>query len=60
VSGADPHDRSGGFAVGNLPICRTKTACWPAGSLDFNINSVEGMCIIRAGSREEAEAIAAN
>ena len=30
-----------------------------AGPLDFNINSVEGMCIIRADSREKAETIAA-
>jgi uncharacterized protein YciI len=31
-----------------------------AGPLDFNINSVEGMCIVRAGSRGEAENIAAD
>jgi uncharacterized protein YciI len=31
-----------------------------AGPLDFNINSVEGMCIVRAGSGEEAETIAAH
>jgi uncharacterized protein YciI len=31
-----------------------------AGPLEFNIDSVEGMCIIRAGSREEAETIAAD
>ena len=31
-----------------------------AGPLDFNINRVEGMCIVRADSREEAETLAAD
>ena len=30
------------------------------GPLDFNINRVEGMCIVRAGSRGEVETIAAD
>jgi uncharacterized protein YciI len=39
---------------------QTQNRLLAAGPLDFNINSVEGMCIIAAGSHEEAETIAAH
>jgi uncharacterized protein len=38
---------------------QTQNILLAGGPVDFNINSVEGLCIVRAGSRQQAETIAA-